>query len=442
MTIASRIPAVAQDEIDLFHILGTLWRRRMLILTVALLGAILGGGYAFLATPEYEVSTVLRPAALNDLDALNRSQVYSLPPSKALVRVGAALDSYDTRLNYFRTKPDLIDAYTHSGQTPEQAFSNFNESLVLMQPNPKKADLLSAFIGLKMRYKEGVDGTAILNDFVSFTIDSERAQLTKDLKIIVNNRLEEVAEKLDSALKEYEAKKESKIARLKEVDAIKRAELQDELKALRVELRMRREARLVQLEEAISVARSLGLKKPATPSSMAEEVVGASNVVRTEVNSQQVPLYFMGSDVLEAERNTLRKRVSDDFTAPRVAQIRKEMLMLTFNRKIEMLKARENEVVFLEGIEELRAERARLESIKMDMQQLRMVIVDQSAVPPTKPVAPRKTLIVLAATVGGLLFGLFIALMRGMFKTHLRQVKILELQGEAARVDMPQTTHA
>lgn len=439
MTSVSRIPSVvAQDEIDLFHILGTLWRRKALILSVAFIVAALGGAYAFLATPTYEVSTVLRPAALNDLDALNRSQVYSLPPGKALVRVGAALDSYDTRLNYFRSKPELIEAYTHSGQTPDQAFSNFNESLVLVQPDPKKADLLSSFIGLKMRYEQGLEGAAILNDFVSYAVDSERAQLAEDLKVIVNNRLEEVAAKLDSAVKEYDAQKESKIARLLEDDAIKRAELQDELRALRVELKMRREARLIQLEEAISIARSLGLKKPATPSSMAEEVVGVSNIVRTEVNSQQVPLYFMGSDVLEAERNTLRKRVSDDFTSPRVAQIRKQLLMLASNRKIEMLKARQNEIVFLEGIEALRAERTRLEKINTDMQQLRLVIVDQSAVPPTKPVAPRKALIVLAALLGGMTLGMFIALMRGLFKARLRQVRMLRIPSEDVRMNVPE----
>ncbi|WP_231353380.1 Wzz/FepE/Etk N-terminal domain-containing protein [Pseudomonas tussilaginis] len=430
MTTVSRIPSiVSQDEIDLFHILGILWRRKVLIFSVALFTAALGGGYAFLVTPEYEVSTVLRPAALNDLDALNRSEIYSLPPGKALVRVGAALDSYDTRLNFFRSKPELIAAYSHEGQTPEQAFSNFNKALVLVQPNPKKADLLSAFIGLKMRYEEGLNGAAILNAFVSYTVDSERVQLAEDLKVIVNNRLDEVATKFDSAVKEYEAQKESKIARLMETDAIKRAELQDELKALRVQLKMHREARLIQLEEAISIARSLGLKKPATPSSMADEVAGANNIVRTEVNSQEVPLYFMGSDVLEAERNALRKRVSDDFTAPRIAQIRKELLMLGSNRKVEMLKARENEMVFLEGIDVLRAERTRLENIKTDMQQLRLVSIDQFAVPPSKPVSPHKLLIVVAALMVGLGLGAAIALMRGMFKRRLRQVRIVELQG-------------
>jgi LPS O-antigen subunit length determinant protein (WzzB/FepE family) len=428
----------AQDEIDFVNIVHSLWRRKGLIFSIGLLCAVLGASYAYLVTPEYEVSTVLRPVALNDLDSLNRSKIYNLPPEKALRRVGAALDSYDTRWNFFRSRPELISAYSTSGQTPEQAFSNFNsQGLQLVQPDPKKADLLSSYVGVNMRYAAGLDGAAILNDFVAYAIDRERLQLTEDLQVIIGNRLAEIDANLKSAVSEYEANKESRIARLVEDDDIKRAQLQDELKALRVQLKMRREARLAQLDEAVSIAKSLGLKRPSTPSAMADESLGAASVIRTEVNNQQMPLYFMGADVLEAERNTLRKRNSDDFTEPRIAQIRKELIMLGANRKVETLKARKNEAVFLEGIESLRVERMRLLSINTDMKQLRLVSIDQQAVAPSRPIKPRKALIVGFALLGGLFLGTIVALARGMFKTRLRQLRTLEIEGAAERVVLP-----
>lgn len=430
MTNFTRAPLPpTQEEFDLYLVLRELWRRRAMIIAIAFVITLLGAAFAYLATPEYEVRTILRPAALNDLDALNRSEVYSLPPGQALIRVGAALDSYDIRLSYFRSKPELVEAYKQPGETLEQAFFNFNEGLTVVQPDPKKVDLLSAFIGLKMHYKEGVEGASFLNEFVAYAIDRERDQLSEDLKGIVNNRLEEVDAKLQSALAGYHANKDSLIARLDEKDAIKRAQLQDELKALRVQLKLRREARLASLDESIAIARSLGLKKPASPSSMADEVVGAANVVRTEVNTQQVPLYFMGSDVLEAERNALRNRSSDDFTEPRIAEIRKELLMLSSNRQVEMLKARRNEAVFLEGVEKLRAERLRLNSINTGLAQLRLVNVDQYATPPTAPLKPRKAMVIGASCAAGFVLAIFIALLRAMFKSRLRYVRDQRLIG-------------
>ncbi|WP_409281770.1 Wzz/FepE/Etk N-terminal domain-containing protein [Pseudomonas defluvii] len=430
MTSITRVPSVvAHDEIDLFAMMQSIWKQKKLIAATALFVGAIAGAYAFLATPEYEVSTLLRPAALNDLDALNRTEVYSLPPGKALVRVGAALDSYDTRLSYFRANPKLFEAFGKAGQSPEQVFEEFNrDSLKLVQPDPKKADLLSAYIGLQMRYPKGVEGDEILNGFVQYAIENERKQIADDLKVIISNRLSEVDTKLDAARAAYDAEKEGKIAALLEADNLKRAQLQDELKALRVQLKVRREDRIAQLDEAISIARSLGLKKPSTPSSMASEGESGSNIIRTEVNNQQIPLYFMGTDALEAERKALRQRTSDDFVDPRVAQIRKELLLLNTNRQVEVLNQRENEEVFLSGIEPLRAERLRLANINIDMQQLNLVSVDRFAIEPTNPIKPKKVLLIGSGLLLGCVLGVVLAIFRRLIV--LRSLHVLKSSSE------------
>jgi len=435
MNSVARVPSTATSgEINLFSVLRTVWRRRALIAVVASVCALVGVTVAYTITPIYETSTTLRPVALNQLDALNRSKIYTLPPVEALKRVGAALDSYNARLDFFRSRPDLIDAFQDEGQTVEQAFEDFNSSaLSVMQADPKKTDLLSDFIGLKMRYEKGVDGAAILNDFVDFAVERERVQLSKDMQVILSNRLIEVDEKLQSAMSEYQAGNESRIARLEENDAIKRAQLDDELKALRVQLKLRREARVAELDEAIGVARNLGLKKPSTPSLMADEG-GGGNVIRTEVNGRPVPLYFMGTEVLEAERVALRKRTSDDFVEPRIGQIRKELILLSTNRKVQAIKSRANEQAFLEGIEGLRVERKRLQAVDTQLKGLRLVTTDQRAVASNKPVKPRKVLIVVLGLVGGILLGIVLALLRDAFKDHLRQLRVIDIQRPANRL--------
>ncbi|HDS1758585.1 TPA: LPS O-antigen chain length determinant protein WzzB [Pseudomonas putida] len=423
----------ASGEIDIFRVFRTIWRRRFFIISVGGACAFFGAAIAYSITPVYETSTTLKPVALNQLDELNRSKIYSLPPREALKRVGATLDSYNARLDFFRSRPDLVDAFQVEGQSVEQAFEDFNSSaLSVVQADPKRTDLLSDFIGLKMRYDKGIDGAGILNDFVDFAVERERAQLSRDMQIIVANRLNEVNAELSSAMMEYQAGNEGRIARLEEADAIKRAQLNDELKALRVQLKLRREARVAELDEAIGVARSLGLKKPSTPSLMADEAMAGGNVIRTEVNGRPVPLYFMGTEVLEAERLALSKRTSDDFVEPRIGQIRKELILLTTNRNVQAIRSRDNEQAFLEGIEALRVERARLQSVDTELQGLRLVSIDQRAVASGQPVKPRRSIIILLALIGGTLIGAVIALLRSAFKDHLRQLRVLE--GSVQRV--------
>lgn len=383
-----------------------------------MLFGLVAAAYAFSVTPEYQVNTILRPAALNDLDALNRSKVYSLPPGQALIRVGAALDSYETRLGYFRSNAELQAVFSTSGRTAEQAFEAFNrDALKLVQPDPKKSDLLSSFIGLELRYPQGVNGKEALNGLVQYAIESERRQISEDLKVIIDNRIKEVDAQLAVARVDYDVGKEGQIAELLEADNLERARLIDELKALRVQLKLRREDRIAQLSEAIAIARSLGLRKPSTPSAMGRsEVEGTGNVIRTEVNNQQIPLYFMGTDALEAEQQVLRKRTSDDFVDPRIAQIRKELMMLGSNRKVQMLQQRQNEELFVKGIEALRAERSRLMTIPTDMTGLRLVSIDRLAVEPISPIKPKKSLIIALGLILGGVVGSLIVLLRYAFK--------------------------
>lgn len=414
MTSVPRVsPQSVSEEIDLLGLFHSLWRRKLAVVVLMFCGAVMAALYAYSLTPVYEVSTVLRPAALNDLDALNRTEVYSLPPGQALIRVGAALDSYETRLSFFTANPQMATAFAQPGMSVDQAFNHFNNNaLKLVQPDPKKADLLSAYIGIDMRYTKAIDGAKVLNEFVMYAVAKERSQIAADLKVIITNRVSEVESKLTAARDAYQNGKTGEIAILEEVDKVKRADLIDELKALRTELKAGRESRIAQLDEAIAIADSLGLDKPSTPSAMAAQHDNVANVVRTEINNQQIPLYFMGKQALQAERKVLRQRVSDDFSDPRVAQIHRELQLLENNRKVQSLKARTNEDVFLQGIESLRAEKARLLSINTDMSGLSLVSVDRQAFEPSSPVSPKKKLIVVVGAILGFVLAILALLVQ------------------------------
>ena len=211
-------------EIDLFAMFQCVWKQKILVVLVTAGVGLIAAAYAYMVTPEYQVSSVLRPAAINELDALNRSEVYKLPPSEALTRVGASLESYDTRLGFFRANQGLFKEFQQPGRSLEQSFEEFNRnSINLILPDPKKADSLSAYIRLEMTYPKGIDGVAILNRFVDYAINNERRQITADMNIIVKNRLNELEGKFASARASYENDKEAKIAIFLEADNLRRA---------------------------------------------------------------------------------------------------------------------------------------------------------------------------------------------------------------------------
>lgn len=261
MSSSFRAPPVPpSDEVDFVALFDAVWQQKKLVALFTFGALVIAGAYAFLAKPEYQVSSVLRPAAINELDSLNRSEIYKLPPREALIKVGSSLESYDTRLAFFRANQKLFKEFERPGRTLEQSFEEFNRnSISLSLPDPKKSDALSSYIRIEMNYPAGVDGVSILNGFVEYAISNEKEQVAADLEVIVKNRLNELAEKLNAARAGYDNDKSARIASLQEASNLRKAQLRDELNALRAQLKMERVSRVAQLSEAIGIAKSLGM---------------------------------------------------------------------------------------------------------------------------------------------------------------------------------------
>ncbi|WP_312538025.1 Wzz/FepE/Etk N-terminal domain-containing protein [Stutzerimonas nitrititolerans] len=403
------------DEIDLVELFRALWRQKLLIIGVTLIAAVIAAAYAFLATPYYETRTYLRPVPKSNLDQLNETGIYKLTPEEAINRVAGGLSSYDNRLDFFLNNQELFQNIPKRGDSLEQTFAAFNETAFeMLHPDPKKTDNRSAFVGLKLTYPKGMDGASVVNDFVSYVVELERQEIADDLESLINNRLSSLDMKMEAQRANYNASKEAKIAALLEESALNRARLQDELAALREELKTRRTHRIQKLNEAIAIAESLGIRTPTTPSAMTQSTRSGTQVIRTEVTNQEIPLYFMGTEALAAERDALASRKSDDFIEPRIAEIQSELAMLEHNREVEILENREEEDLYLADLAKLREEAARLKGIKLDTERLRLVRLDQLALQSLSPVKPKKPMIIALGLVLGGMLGVFIALIRSL----------------------------
>lgn len=406
---------LANDEIDLVELFRALWRQRLLFVGVTFAATLIAAAYAFLATPYYQTKTYLRPVPQSMLDQLNETGIYKLTPEDALSRVASGLSSYDKRLDYFLSNQELFQTIEPKGDSPEQAFADFNEqAFEMLHPDPKKTENRSAYVGLKLTYPKGMEGSAIVNGFVDYVLELERKEIAEDLKSLIANRLASLDMNMEAQRANYSASKEAKIATLLEDAALKRAQLQDELAALRAELKIRRNNRIQELNEAITIADSLGIRTPTSPSAMTASARSGTQVIRTEVTNQEAPLYFLGTEALTAERDALKNRTSDDFVEPRIAEIQSELTLLENNREVEILKAREGEDLYLTNLAQLREEASRLKGIKLDTERLRLVRLDQPALQSLNPIKPKKALILALGLVLGAMLGIFVALVRSL----------------------------
>ncbi|RON46211.1 chain-length determining protein [Pseudomonas frederiksbergensis] len=415
MNFPAKIPLGAEHHaIDITETIRSLWKQRGVVLLFAALSTSAAVAYVLLAQPQYKVQSDIRPVASADLDMLNESGLYHIKPEEALRRIGSSMESYDVRLKFFKTNPELLAPLQAPGQSLEETFEKFNsKAFTVEQIDPKKTASLSEAIQLGVEYPAGVDGVAIVNNFTDFVVKSEKEKVALDLQTLIANRTEQAERKLVSKKAAYDAEKDSRIAELLEKDQLKKETLQDELKALRQQLQSRRQNRIKQLDEAIAIAKKLGIVTPTTPSALGESGQDRQgNMIRTEVSNQQIPLYFMGQSALEAERATLVSRNSDDFTESRVDEIQKELSLLVNNRQVALLRQRSNEELFLKGLSEIREELAHLKGLNINIDQFNLVNIDKIASKPQSPIKPKKALIVGFGLIFGLFLGIALAVVR------------------------------
>lgn len=390
------------DEIDLFELASILWARKKTIVAITALFTALAVIYVlFIASPTYRVQSVLRPATLKNLEILNSTEIIEITPTHALYNVGAVLDSYDARLRFFKENKNLFEPLRKPGESLEQSFERFNEkAFTLTLPEEKKGVYGTAdFIRLSLEYPQDIDGVTILNKFVHFAIEDEKKQIKDNFEALLNNKIGLLDRQLIALRTQYQADKEAQITQIQEEDALQKALLIDELEAVRTELKNNKSSRLKELQEAISIAEALGINKP---------------TLFTELTTQQIPLYFMGTEALKAEYQALQNRDNDDLTSPRITEIEKELQLLEENRQIEMLLARENEDLFITEQAELKKQLALLENTHVDFDNLEIVRIDQIAHTPYRPIKPNKKLIVAVAFLLGGMLGVFIALIQSM----------------------------
>jgi chain length determinant protein (polysaccharide antigen chain regulator) len=176
-----------------------------------------------------------------------------------------------------------------------------------------------------------------LNQFIAFANERTSRQLLNNVNAAIRAEIERVRYQLDSKLKLAS---------------------------------QRRQDRILNLREALRVAKTLGIK-----STSSFPVIEEKDTAAIEINTAQLPLYMRGMKALEAEIAVLESRKSDE--------------------------------PFVAGLRDLQEKQAFLEDILIERDKMSAVTIDAAGRTPYRVEKPRKKLMFMLATVFGLMIGIF-----------------------------------
>jgi LPS O-antigen subunit length determinant protein (WzzB/FepE family) len=384
------------DDIDLYDLVTGLWRRRVLVAGVAGVIGLVAIIYAWgMAKSVYSATATARPAptamllslneilTLREITGLGESDdsrsTLGIPPNMALERVVGGLGKKDVL-----AEPTLAVSFEHS--RPEAA-----------------ATLANAL--LAEAHQRAV------------------AAAVADTKAALDSRLSQLRADLKQAEVDATRAAQDEITRLEEADERRRRELAGQLKALRTKAQKLRADRIQQLEEALAIAQELGLEDPQSVELSARslnvsEAARAPSINLAVSGGQE---YLKGARLLNAELTAVKSRTSEDAFTPEVRELEANLALLESNPRIELLKARDNPLAFVDRARELRASIERLErAAQRDFSSVQFMQLDQPAVVPTRPIRPRRSVIMVAALFTGLMLGVLVALVMNATEARRR----------------------
>ncbi|MFK0312816.1 Wzz/FepE/Etk N-terminal domain-containing protein [Pseudomonas sp. NPDC090233] len=332
------------DEVNLVELVRQFWKERFLILAVTLLFLLLAVAYLFIKAPLYEAKATVREPSQGDIATLNigrgeKSGLKLLDVKDVYSVYLRNLQSEAVRREFFDDVyvPDMRAAGYEVGG--DEAYSRFSSGLRIDTSDANQSARATVAI-LANQPKTAVYWVQLYSNLAA---SQATRQLLSDLR-------SDAKTKADNLEQQIEIDRES--------------------------ARKQREDKLIQLREALRIARSIGLEKPPFISA------NLSAELSSEISGGLT--YMRGSKALEAEIGILEARVSDD---PYIQGLRQKQADVAFYRKLGF------------------------DSSGVEVYQL-----DGDVMLPDRPTKPRVALTIVAAGLLGLLIGLVLVAARNVFR--------------------------
>ncbi len=398
-----------EDEINLLDLWKVLAAKKKFIFGLTAIITLLAIIIVLVMPRTYQTTAHFLPPKASDVEELNIPAInYSLSSEDAYNSFILNLKSRSLRLKFFNEHDLSSKLSDDPTANKDQIFEElFNKQLVVKQDLKKKAQ--QAFVSISYDGKDPELIAKMVNDYIKYVHDKTLEEFLTLVRRNIRTKKQDLEDVIIQSKKRVIAqRRQDEIARLIEADKIARLELLERIKVLKERTEQKRQDRMVQLEEALVIAKKLDIVDPIDSWSELNNVKDqVTNKV--SINNKTLPEYTRGSKALQAELQALKSRTSNDPFTPGLRELEEQLQRLEQNSRVEVLKVRTNDEPFIADLRDLKEQVAKLKNIKINEAKIKAASFDQMAVVPESPIKPKRKLIVIISFVLAFMLSIFLA---------------------------------
>ncbi|SDI89333.1 Wzz/FepE/Etk N-terminal domain-containing protein [Billgrantia gudaonensis] len=416
MNAYSEYPDATTDEIDLRDIAIALVEGWRWIAGAVVAGVALALIHLFMTTPTYSSELKISPFP-DGLREINAIEGYSYSEERAFDEFVQRVSSYQHFQRFIEgfDRPASEWGLPADGEPGDADFDAALRRFFDARFSVGRLDEGSAV--LQLSYPRGVQGHELLNAYVSWANSDFASVLANRAQRALDSAISRNEARMEAHLTAYEGEVSARIARLSEDDEIRLENLRDRLEAEKRAVVAAREERIRLLTQAEHIAEQLGIERPTTPRDLGRQS-GERDIVYAEINSQEgLPLYFMGTRALQAERRVIEENLDQEAKTSAIREIEKEIAQLETNHEIQAMLARKSHSPFIDAYNALKQDNALLRANVIRLEDIRVADVTQWAYAPEAPDSPRTQLVVVLALVLGGMVGILLVFIANFVKS-------------------------
>lgn len=416
----------ADDEIDLFELVEGLLAEKVTIISVFLIVFLLAGLYAFLSAKTYEVKAAFLPPLEKDVITLNYPDALEISSNRVYRQFVEVLTSPDLGIHLLK-EPAIEKTFgqpdTEVGNTIMALMNNISINL----PTESKQKVLTGdplLVSLSAQWSTAAEAQLLISSIIATVNKNTKIELLDDLLTSLDEKL--VLNRKQFELENQRVNQElaAEASRLREADQEEKKALQEEIKLLRQKAAQQRSFQISRLETDLELAQQLGIKRIDGSLDYRRELGGTTTI---DLTSRVPSRYWLGTEILEAEIQALKSRVSDDPYIDGLSELQKKLTALEVNHRINTIEARSDNFPFSESLRTLKNQEIKLLQTQQRIQtaDFKVARVIQSPALPSHPIKPKKRMILaLGAVAGGML-----GIMTGLVRRAIIDRRKLQLQG-------------
>lgn len=426
------IPDQLNDEISLVDLFSKLAAQWKVIAAVIVGGTLLAALVALLLRPVYQPSLEVSVPPAGNIAALTTVNTLMAGQSQIPSSPKAVFASYYNQLRSRDAFAEFISDSNHLAEHHPDVTALEEKSALLanlikdlkvdiVEPVPeRKGDFIAnpLRVVFSVNVENEVAGVELLNNFVVNANQRLLDKLYNDVHITIKHKIDVLTKQVATLRVQHHQSRMLTIKKMEQDNAKKIALLQEQISAYVVKAKANRLTQIANAEEALNMAKSLGIIYPTTLDVLAQrEQEGRSvNTAITVLDRQVSSLYLQGTKFLTALIKTLSNRKSDEGHLEEINDLREKIQLIKNDQTLIALKQRQSDDPWIKELPAKLAEKSALKALSPDFTDVVAFTMDSSAVVTNVKVKPNRKLIVAIGFVLSLFIALFVALIVASLK--------------------------